>query len=70
MGYEEHENPMSERKANLDENPVGVMRKLQEMKRRDQGKVPLRINFKTVIMVTPENCTPEYAQQMNKKFNR
>lgn len=61
---------MDEEKANLDENPVGVMRKIQEMKQRDRGKVTLRINSKTVIMVNPENCNAEYARKMNKKFNK
>lgn len=58
-------------KADLNENSVGVMLRLQEVKRRDtrMGKVPLRIDAKTIIMVTPENCTPEYARRISKKFN-
>ena len=36
---------------------------------RDKGKKSLRVNQCTMILVKPENKTPEYAQAYNERIN-
>ncbi len=38
------------------------------LKKRDAGKVPLRINSNTIILVKPENCNREYAEEYISKL--
>lgn len=35
----------------------------QKLKALERGKMKLRIDERTIILVTPEKCTPEYAEQ-------
>lgn len=42
---------------------------LKAAKAKDAGKVPLRINSNTIIMVKPENRNREYAEQYAQTLN-
>jgi hypothetical protein len=48
-------------KKGLDEN--GDTTLIKELKKRDAGKVPLRIDHNTIILVLPENNNKEYAER-------
>lgn len=49
------------------ENPVVVDTTKRE--KVDRKKVPLRLNSRTIILVKPENCNEEYAEEQRKRFN-
>ena len=57
-------------KANLfiNENPeeLAVIRQHSQ----DREKKPLRIDARTVVMVKPELCTPQYAAKRRAKFEK
>lgn len=36
---------------------------MQALRLRDHGKVPLQINRTLTILVQPQNCTQQYAEQ-------
>ncbi len=37
---------------------------------RDHDKTPLRIDARTIVMVKPELCTPQYAAKLRAKFEK
>lgn len=41
---------------------------LEELRKRDRGKVSLRIDANTVILVSPENKNEEYAEKFRIKI--
>lgn len=41
---------------------------LEELRKRDKGKVSLRIDANTVILVSPENKNEEYAERFRIKI--
>jgi hypothetical protein len=49
------------------ENPVKV--EPEKRLKTDRNKVALRLNSKTIILVNPENCNEEYAEEQRKRFN-
>lgn len=61
-------NENKRKKANLfiNENPEDLEIILQQS--RDHSKKPLRIDARTVVLVNPEQCTPEYAATLREKF--
>lgn len=61
---------MEYKKQNSDENPVGVDAKLKQLKERDHGKIPFRIDDKTVVMLQPERCSEEYRQNYLNKLKK
>lgn len=42
----------------------------KRLRRVDEGKVPFRIDCRTVVMVYPHQRTPEYAAFLREKFER
>ena len=44
-------------------------RLMEEQKIFERDKYPLRIDHRTVIYVSKENCTPEYAEMKRLKMN-
>lgn len=50
------------RKPKLDTKVNGKMN-LEAVKANEKAKVTLRIDSKTIILVSPENCNKEYAKQ-------
>lgn len=62
--------PTVNRKPDMNENSSAseVMLRKVKMRDKEQKKVPLRIDHKTVIMVKPTNCNPVYAEKIKKKF--
>lgn len=42
----------------------------RKLQRVDEGKVPFRIDCRTVVMVYPHQCTPEYAAYLREKFEK
>ncbi|WP_291528571.1 hypothetical protein [Bacteroides sp. UBA939] len=52
------------------ENPEALEAIRQEKRNRDIGKVPLRINAYTIVMVDPELCTPQHAEKLRAKFEK
>lgn len=57
-------------KANLFENENPEELEIIRQYSRDQDKKPLRIDARTVVMVKPELCTPEYAAKLRRKFEK
>ena len=43
---------------------------LEELKKRDKGKVCVRIDAYTVILVSPENKNEDYAARFRKRIDR
>lgn len=41
-----------------------------QLRKVDEGKVPFRIDCRTVVMVYPHQRTPEYAALLREKFER
>mgnify|MGYP000755363899 FL=1 len=41
---------------------------LEELRKRDKGKVSLRIDANTVILVSPENKNEEYAARFRNRI--
>lgn len=64
--------PENVHKPDTSVNASGVEAKLKEAKLRDarMGKLPLRINSRTVILVKPENRNAEYAKKVQNKMNK
>lgn len=57
-------------KANLFENENPEELEVIRQHRRDHDKIPLRIDGRTVVMVKPEFCTPQYAAKLRAKFEK
>lgn len=57
-------------KANLFANDNPEELELIRQHPRDIGKRPLRIDARTVVMVRPELCTPQYAEKLRAKFEK
>lgn len=55
-------------KCDSRKNGDKVFEKLREAKERDKGKVPLRIDNKTIIMVNKEKATEKYAAYYREKY--
>ena len=55
------------KKFTTSENPVKV--DPESRLKTDRNKVALRLNSKTIILVDPENCNEEYAEEKRKRFN-
>lgn len=72
MSGEIKRKPGEERKPDSCTNSDSAESKLREFKRKEKemGKMPLRINDKTVVMVKPEKCNPEYAQVLRERFGK
>lgn len=58
---------MKKSKPTVAENVLEI--ELKELRKKDKGKVLLRINATTQILVEKENCTKEYAEQYAKLIN-
>ena len=54
------------KKYTLYENSVRI--NIEKLRQRDAGKVPLRLNANTIILVKPQNCNAKYASQRIKKL--
>ncbi len=61
--------PMAPRKPDTTINPAHASDTLQSAKQRDSGKVPLRIDNKTIILVDTCKCNTLYARKVKSKFN-
>ena len=57
-----------EKKATLTHNDMDI--NIQEVRQIDSGKVSLRIDNKTMILVKPENNTKEYAEQYRQNMQQ
>lgn len=57
-------------KANLFENENPEELETIRQHRHDHDKIPLRIDGRTVVMVKPEFCTPQYAEKLRAKFEK
>jgi hypothetical protein len=55
-----------ERKLDPKTNPESI--RIEEVKQMNKGKVPLRVNDKTIIMVSPENRNAEYAHSYRERL--
>lgn len=54
--------PIDDKYKKIDTTVNGDVERLAEMHREtEKGKYPLRIDHRTVIYVTKDKCTPEYA---------
>lgn len=53
------------KKIKVDSKTNGTinLHKIEKAKNRDKKRVPLRIDSKTIILVKPENKTPEYKEK-------
>lgn len=62
--------PLPEERKKIDTSINGdAERLLEEQKIIERDKYPLRIDHRTVIYVSKENCTPEYAEMKRRKMN-
>lgn len=52
----------------INENPEELDAIQQQI--RDLNKIPLRLDARTVVMVKPELCTPQYAAKLRAKFEK
>lgn len=43
---------------------------IEKLRKRDKGKIPLRIDDRTTICVKPCNCNKEYAEAYREKMNK
>lgn len=57
-----------QRKADVTKNTEGLEEYIEAQRERERNLYPLRINSTTVIYVTKEKCTQEYAKKMRKKI--
>lgn len=55
------EDPMAERKPDNSGNPAGLEAAMQRYAASEKNLCPLRIDARTVIMVTRDKCNEEYA---------
>lgn len=60
--------PMAPRKPDTTINPEHASDTLQSVQQRDSGKVPLRIDKRTIILVEPCKCNTLYASKVQSKF--
>lgn len=59
--------PIDDKYKKIDTTVNGDAERLAEMHREtEKGKYPLRIDHRTVIYVTRDKCTPEYAAKKRK----
>lgn len=58
--------PAVPRKPAMDGNPAGTDRYVARQREKERRLRPLRIDRRTVILVPPEKCTPEYAAEFLK----
>lgn len=49
---------------------VDIVECHNRLRKVDEGKVPFRIDVRTVVMVYPHQRTPEYAALLREKFER
>lgn len=61
--------PQVERKPDTSVNGSLPPEKLQAAKLREAGRIPLRINSRTSILVLPKNHNEKYAAKIRKKLN-
>lgn len=62
--------PLIERKADTTKNGKKLEECISAHRKREKNLFPLRINRTTVIYVTKDKCTPEYAEKYAKRINR
>lgn len=62
--------PMIERKCDNNKNGRNLDDCIARQLRREKHLFPLRISRTTVIYVTKDKCTQEYAEKYAKKINR
>lgn len=55
--------PLIERKADTKKNGKNLEECIAAHREREKSLYPLRINRTTVIYVTKDKCTPEYAEK-------
>lgn len=61
--------PIDDKYKKIDTTVNGDAERLAELHREtEKGKYPLRIDHRTVIYVTKDKCTPEYAAKKRKKL--
>lgn len=58
--------PMIERKGNNYDNAPGVEACVLRQREKEKNLHPLRVSQTTVIYVTKDKCTPEYAEKYRK----
>lgn len=59
--------PMTERKPDLELNGNKVLEAVELQRKREKDLFPLRINRTTIIYVTKEKCTREYAEKYKRE---
>ena len=52
------------------ENPEELQSICQDKKRQDVGKRMLRIDINTHVLVDPDLCNPQYAEELKLKFDK
>lgn len=62
--------PMIERKADSTKNVKHITECISTQRTKEKHLFPLIISRTTVIYVTKDKCTPEYAEKYAKKINR
>lgn len=62
--------PIIERKSDNCKNGKKLEECVKAHKKRERNLFPLRINRTTVIYVTKDKCTPEYAEKYERKINK
>lgn len=61
--------PIDDKYKKIDTTVNGDVERLAEMHREtEKGKYPLRIDHRTVIYVTKDKCTPEYAAKSARRW--
>lgn len=61
---------MIERKSDSTKNGRNITECISMQRKREKHFFPLRISRTTVIYVTKDKCTPEYAEKYYNKINR
>lgn len=63
---------MSDTRIDTSENPLPekVQRMVEIGNKLNKGKVPLRIDSITTIMVKPDKATYEYAEEYRRRYRR
>lgn len=59
--------PLIERKGDNSANSPGVDKCVKKQREREKNLYPLRITPTTVIYVTKDKCTAEYAEKYRKE---
>lgn len=59
--------PMIERKGNNSDNAPGVESCVLRQREKEKNLHPLRVSPTTVIYVTKDKCTPEYAEKYRRE---